>query len=205
MGKVQTLKKAKAVSFGDVLSKTAKTKPTKPSKSKMPTVQPPPEIAKAVDDYQEAKAASKEADAVIKHSGQIIEDFVRGVQDEDGFAGKFNNSYALQGNKSQAKISFSNRWTINAEDAPELEEILGEHFDNFLTRNFSVKLKSEVFENEELQSELMELIGERFDEFFETTLSLTPCEDLTRNLYRLDREALVQFRTFARQYKPSIR
>jgi hypothetical protein len=197
----------KAPSFGDVLKKAATAEPKKAKKPTMPTiVDAPPDVKVAVDEYQEAKATFKKAEATMNHNGDIIQDFVRQVQDTAAYAGRYHGSYAVQGNVHQVKAVYQNKYSINAEDEGELTTLLGPYFDSLITRKPSVKLKVEVFENEELQAELMELIGERFGDFFEATVSLGVCEDFSRLIYQhVQPEQMNMLRTFARQYKPSLR
>jgi hypothetical protein len=63
-----------------------------------------------------------------------------------------------------------------------------------------------VFTDAALQADLMELVGERFADFFETSVSLAVCENFNQLIYQVvEPEQVGQLRTFARQYKPSIR
>jgi len=210
MGAVVALQpqlKPKPPSFGEALKKAATTEPKKAKKANMPTiVDAPPDIKVAVDEYQEAKATFKMAEATLNHNGEIIQDFVRQVQDTTGFAGRYQGSYAVMGNIHQAKVIYANKFSINSEDEGELVAILGENFDALIEKKFSVKLKAAVFEDEALQAELMELVGERFGDFFETTVSLGACDDFSQLIYQaVQPEQMDTLRTFARQYKPSIR
>jgi hypothetical protein len=133
-------------------------------------------------------------------------EFVRQAQDKDGFAGRFSGSYALMGHRHQAKVVYVNKYSINPEDQGELAAILGENFDRLIERKFAVKLKDQVFTDAALQAELMELVGERFADFFETSVSLAVCENFNQLIYQVvEPEQVGQLRTFARQYKPSIR
>ncbi len=197
--------KKPAPSFGAMLGATKKTEAA-PKKGKMPTVDAPPEVKTAVDEYQEAKAQAKQAEAVMDVAGAVITGFVREKQDADGYAGKFSGSYALMGHKSTAKVVYANKYSLSPEDDAQLQEILGDNFPAMVSRKFTVKLKDEVFESEEKQAALMALLGESFPEFFETRVSLAVCEGFNKEIYRvLKPEDLENLRVFARQYKPSIR
>lgn len=203
---VVALKQKPKASFGDMLAATATKTEPKAKKSSMPTLQATPEVAQAVDQYQESKINYKQAEAAMGAAAEIITDFVRGRQDEEGFAGRYQGSYAVMGNRHQAKVIYANKFSINGEDEAELTAILGENFDNLIEKKFSVKLRAEVLEDEGLQSELMGLIGERFADFFETTASLSVTEGFSREIYRaVPPEQMDALRTYARQYKPSIR
>ena len=195
----------KPPTFGDMLGAT-KTTETAPKKGKMPTLDAPPEVKTAVDEYQEAKAAAKQAEAVMDVAGAVITGFVRDRQDADGFAGKFSGSYAVMGNRATCKVVYANKFSVSAEDGPQLAEVLGPEFDRMVTKKASVTLKATVFEDEAAQQKLMALLGDSFPEFFETKISLGVAEGFNRDIYRVvDAAKLADLRVFARQYKPSIR
>jgi hypothetical protein len=206
MNTVVALKKPKPPSFGEALAQTAKAEPKAAKKATMPTLQTTPEVAAAVDEYQDAKTNMKMAEAAMNSAGDLITEFVRAQQDADGYAGRYQGSYAVLGQRHQAKVIFANKFSFNPEDEGHLENLLGERFDEMVAKKFSVKLRPEVFESEELQAEIMALVGERFGDFFETTVSLAVREGFCQAVYRaVAPEQLAALRTFARQYKPSIR
>jgi len=195
----------KPPSFGDMLGAT-KTTETAPKKGKMPTLEATPEVAAAVDQYQEAKTAAKQAEAVMDLAGAVITGFVREKQDADGFAGKFTGSYQIMGKKSAAKVIYANKFSLSADDGPQLAEILGPEFDRMVTKKAVVTLKASVFEDEAAQQRLMALLGDAFPEFFETKITLGVTKGFNRDIYRVvTPEKLADLRVFARQYKPSIR
>jgi hypothetical protein len=71
---------------------------------------------------------------------------------------------------------------------------------------YTVRLKDEVLTTEKLKSDLMQLVGARFKEFFVTEPSVAVSETFDQEIYScLSEEQLKEFRTFARQYKPSLR
>jgi hypothetical protein len=206
VGTVTALKEKKKPGFADKLKATAKAQEPKPKKDKMPVLEGPPEIMEAADNYMEAKTNLKMAQATLDQAGDQLIEFVRQVQDQEGFAGRFRNSWAVLGHKHQAKVIFQNKFSLNPDDADQLAEILGDQFGNLIRETFSVKLKEQVFQDEELQNELMELLGDRWEDFFETTTKLEVCENFSQLIYQvLEPGQLAGLRTFARQYKPSIR
>jgi hypothetical protein len=206
MAVVALKQKPKGPSFGEALAATATKAEAKPKKGKMPVLKAPPEVAEAVDAYMDAKIAMKQNEAVIDSTGTVIEGFVRQQQDEDGFKGLYQGSYAVMGNYHQAKVIFQNKYSLSADDQEQLAAILGDNFDDLITRNYNVKLRAEVFQDEALQAELMELVGERFGEFFETEIKLGVCENFTKLIYQVvDADSLENLRAFAKQYRPSIR
>jgi hypothetical protein len=203
---VVALKQKPKASFGDMLAATATKAEPKAKKSSMPTLQATPEVAVAVDQYQESKVNYKQAEAAMGAAAETIMVFVREHQDAEGFAGRYQGSYAIMGNRHQAKVIYANKFSINSEDEAELAGLLGDNFENMIDKKVSVKLRAEVLENEGLQEELMVLIGDRFPDFFETTTSLSVTEGFSREIYRaVPPEQMDALRTYARQYKPSIR
>jgi len=203
---VVALKPKPKATFGDMLNQTAKASEPKAKKSSMPTLQAPPEVAEAVDTYQEAKTNWKQAEAQMNASAETIMAFVQERQDTDGFAGRYQGSYAVVGNRHQVKVIYANKYSLNSQDEGELAGLLGESFEALVEKKFSVKLRTEIFEDENLQAELMALVGERFADFFETTVSLGVVEGFSREIYRaVAPEQMEALRTFARQYKPSLR
>ena len=196
-----------AAGFGDMLKQTATTKKKATSKSKIPVIDAPDHIRETVDRYLAALKAEKEATAEKKEAGGTIIDFTYVRQDEDGYNSNFRHSYSIPGmNDSQVKYVSSNRFSINAEDTEQIEEILGDKYPDLIDQKFSVRLKPEVFENSELQEELMDRLGDRFAVFFETTTSLKVCDEFDRKVYQaVDQDSLATLRTFCRPYTPSLR
>src|SRR4030042_97765 len=133
--------KPKGPSFGEALAQTAKAADPSTQTSKTPPLRPTPDVAQAVDAYQEAKIQYKMAEATMDQAGTILQEFVRQHQDEDGFKGHYQGSYAVIGIKHQAKVVYANKFTINPEDKDNLQEILGESYDYLLSEKYSVKLK----------------------------------------------------------------
>lgn len=195
-------------SFADALQKTSKTTKSKSkTKATMPTLDVPKHIKEEVDKYVEAKQTEKIAKAEKESAGKIILDHVGPHQDKEGYNGLFRHSYAVPGtNGNQVKYVSSNRFTINADDSEQLQEILGSDFHDLIEQNFTVTLKPEVFQDQDLQDELMGIIGDRFGDFFETKESLAVAEDFDRRIYKTVTEKdLPTLRTFCRQYKASLR
>lgn len=207
MGAAQPAEKPAGMSFDDMLTQTAKPKAKAKAKSKMPVLDAPDDIRKEVDRYVEAKKAEKQAKAEKDDAGDRVLTFVRPHQDEGGYNGTYRHSYAIPGtNGNQVKYVSQNKFSINPDDEPQLREILGDEFDDLLEKKFGVKLKADVFEDEGLKQEFMELVGSEFQKFFETVVTLKVCDEFDRRVYgAVDKDNLPALRTFARQYKPSLR
>ena len=204
--KVVEMPTKKKPSFAAAMKATTTKAPAK-KKTTMPTLEATKEIRAAVAKFVRAKAENKKSKADMDASGDEIITFVRSRQDDDGFKHCFRNSYAVPGEDgSQVKFVSTNRYSINPDDAEELQQILGDEYGDMILEKFQVNLKEEVLENEDLQGELMELIGDRFSEFFETKQSLAVAEGFDGRVYSVvDKENLPVLRTFVRQYKPSLR
>jgi len=200
--------KKKSGGFGDMLKQTAKAKAPASKKSKMPILDPPEDVRVAVDEYIDAKKREIVAKADKDMAETTIREFTVDAQDDDGYRGDFHTSYAVPGHKpgSQVKFVSSNRFSINANDRDKLEDMLGDKYPDMVDEEYTVKLKPEVFQDEEKQTELMDIIGDRFTEFFDTVLTLKVKENFNRNLYHvIDKDTMADFRTFCKPYKASLR
>ena len=201
--------KPKKPGFGAMLKKTAVAKEPAKSKSKMPVLDPPEDVRDAVDEYIDAKTRETMAKTEKEMAESIVLQFTSGVQDVDGYKGNFQNSYAVPGNKprNQVKYVSSNRYSINAADRDMLEEALGELYPEMVEEDYTVKLKPEVFTDEELQADLMELLGDRYEDFFETTLSLKVKDGFNRRIYQvpMEEDGLDNLRVFCKPFKPALR
>ena len=197
----------KKPSFMDAVKKTAKTTTLAKGKSKMQTLSPPDEVKEAVDKFIAAKQTEKTAKAQMDASETVINTWVRPVQDEGGIKGNYQKSYVIPGTNGDAvKYITQNKFSINADDLPSIEQILGDKFADLIDQSFSVKLKDEFFTDESLQEELMEMVGERFNDFFETTTKASVKENFDSRIFQaVEPEQLPELRLFCRQYKASLR
>jgi hypothetical protein len=188
-----------------VQTATVETKP-KPKKSTIPVLEHDDHLAELADTYQEAKVNMKQAEAVMNQAGEQIIKVVQERQDRDGYAGKFANSYQVNGSRHQVKVVYQNRFSINPQDKGELKNILGNEYERMIVEKPTVKLRAEVLENQELQEELMKCIGGEFAKFFEATVELAVAEGFSKDIYRaVAPEDLSELRLYAKQFKPSLR
>lgn len=194
--------------FDDILQATKITKkPASKKKNDMPHLNPNAELRECVDGYVNAKKRFNMAKGDMEEAGNAIIEFSRSEQDKAGYAGDFRKSYVIPGNvENQVKFISSNRYSVSADDAVEIKELLGDQFENLMVEKLEVSLKAEIFENEALKVEFMKLIGERFPEFFETKATLAVAEDFDKDVYdAVDKDNLTDLRTFVKPYKPSLR
>ena len=193
--------------FSDALKKTKTKAVKKTNKKTMPVLDAPVIIREEVDNFIKAKSDKKMAEGVMDFSGGEIIEYAKRKQDEDGFGGMFRKSYAIKGTKP-GKLSFitTNRFSINPDDSETIGELLGDKFEDMIEVKHDVRLKSEVFTNEELQEKLMGMIGDNFDEFFDTVTTLAVKEDFDKMVYTaVNKEDLGKLRTFVKPSKPTLR
>jgi len=191
--------------FGDALKATKTTEKKAPAKKER-SIELPDDLKTELDRFCSMKKNKNQAESEMKASQAKIFSHIMPIQDEDGFAGKFASSYAIHGHKEKGKYVSVNKFSINAEDDGKISEILGESYDRLIEENSVVRLKAEVFENEELQEQLMELIGDAFGTFFETATTLKVAEGFNEAVYReVDADGLAQLRVFMKQTSASLR
>jgi len=193
-------------SFNDMLKKTKSDAPKKKAKTSVPEIQLPDSLKEDADAYKLAKKNKKIAEAEMTTRGGKLIDYGRKVQDKDGFNRDFRHSYTLKGDKEKVKYVSSNRFSINPDDARQIQEILGSAFPDLIEEDHTVMLRPEVFKDEGLQQRLMNAVGEDFADFFETVTKLKVKEDFDKNVFKhVEKKDLPILRTFVRPYKPSLR
>jgi len=178
----------------------------KAKKQEIPFLKIPQRIKDAVDAFQAAKKNKIQAEASMKEKEAVIIDFVREKQDLDGFANKYHNSYALKGEEHEIKVIYANKWSVNPESKGELKKLLKRNYGTLIKESYSLNLKKEVFENEELQKDLLSLMGNRLKDFFESELILNVVENFSQEIYQVvDKNGLKLLRSLCQQSKPSLK
>jgi len=206
-GQPKRVCKTKETAFNQLMKSSAKVESSKPAKKKVPILDTPDDIKVIVDAYIKAKSEENKAKAEKENLGDTLIEFVRPIQDKDGFNGNHRHSYAIQGTENNKATYISkNQFSINAEDLGEIQDILGEYFDQLMEQKFIVTLKEEVFEDPALQNELMEMMGDKFEEFFDTVTKLRVKERFDEKIYDyMDENSLGDIRVFVRPYRASLR
>ncbi len=174
-------------------------------KSTGAVITPSDEIKEAVDDLVAAKKSLSVANADIASLEPQIIEAAREVQNSDALKGNFRKSYDVRGNDSTIKFVTANKFSIAEDDIEELSGLLGDDFESMIETSYTVKLKSEIFDDDELADELMSLLGDKFDTFFETVTHRKVCTDFDKKLYNLDDEIREDVKELAKQAKPSLR
>lgn len=195
--------------FKAALDKT-KAKKTKkaPKKRVMKLDYAPANVRKSIDEYVKAKIEKKTAEGKMGIHGSEIIEWASKEQDKLGFQGNYKKSFSIDGT-TEGSVTFvtGNKFSINPDDLEEIKGILGDRFESLINVKHDVKLKSEVFTNEDLQNELMELIGDRFEDFFDTHVSAEVKDNYDSMVYTaVDTHRLMEkLRTFVKPHKPSLR
>jgi len=174
-------------------------------KSSASVINPSDAIKESVDKLVKSKAALAVAKADIASLEPEIIEAAREVQTGDALKGNFRKSYEIRGNDSTVKFVSANKFSIAEDDVDDLKVALGDDFDNLITTSYTVKMKAEVFENDELSDELMNLLGDRFGDFFETITNRKVCEDFDKKLFDLDPDVREDVKELAKQAKPALR
>lgn len=200
----------KNASFDEMIAASAKPAAKKTAKKKAASyVSVPKKIASAIKSYLECKREMKAIKSDMSmHEGILLEHF-QNHHDTEAFNGKFAKSHKFSADDDNV-INFvtANKFSIATEDAGIIEEICSEHGvdpSDMIEKKYTVKLKDEVFENDELKKKLMKLVGDKFGEFFETTVSVETSEKFDEKMYELGEDGLADLRTYAKQKKPSLR
>ena len=168
-------------------------------------INPSDSIKESVDKLVKSKADLAVAKADIASLEPEIIEAAREVQTVDALKGSFRKSYEIRGNVSTVKFVSANKFSIAEGDVDDLKVALGDDFDNLITTSYTVKMKAEVFENDELSDELMNLLGDRFGDFFETITNRKVCEDFDKKLFDLDPDVREDVKELAKQAKPALR
>lgn len=199
------------LNFDDVIGNSAKPK-SKTSKAKTEKeiiLDASKEVKKAISNVIKAKTAKKKAESDIKVNETPVIEFGHNLKDERAFNGDYNKSYKIQGTDEKDVVTFvtANKFSHKEEDEKDLSEIMGEeNFEELMPKEFTIKVKSEIFNDPKLQEFLMKQMGKRFDEFFEVETSRKVTPNFDEELYkRFDKDTVDDIKVFVKQSKPSIR
>jgi hypothetical protein len=166
----------------------------------------PAEVKEAADNVNQAKVDAKAAAATLKVNEAVIFDYVKPIQDREGYAHCHSKSYEVPGNEGSVKFVSANKFSVSGDDEENLVELLGQDgFDKRFEKNESLSAKAVVFKNEELQAELMELLGDKFSKFFEYNATLKVKADFDKMQYELNEDDLADMRVLAKQAKPALK
>jgi len=197
---------AMTTSFDDLIGSNAKTKEkAKPKKSNAVILPVPENVQVEIDSLISAKKAKKVAESNIKKAEPTIIDFGLKLKDDKAFSGNFKKSYKLGTDESNVNFVTANKWSFSEDDVDDIKDIIGEKADDLIIEHKEVKLKAEVFSNDELKKKFVEMVGRDFPEFFETVVSHSVSEDFDEKVYDLGKDAYEDLKLLMKQSKPSLR
>ena len=162
-------------------------------------------IRESVDELVSAKKNLAVAKADIAALEPDIIEAARKVQTEDALKGNFRKSYDVRGHDDTIKFVTANKFSIAEGDVKDLKELLGDKFEDMVETGYTVKVKAEVMESDELQEKLMNLLGDEFGTFFETVTHRKVCENFDKKLFDLDDETREDVKELAKQAKPALK
>ena len=165
----------------------------------------PAEIQVEIDNLLKAKKAKKIAESDIKKSEPKIIDHGINLKDEKALNGSFQKSYKLGNDDNHVNMVTANKWSFKEEDVDSIKDIIGEKADDMIIENKEVKLKSEVFSNDDLKKKFVKMVGETFPEFFETVISHHVSADFDEKIHTLGENAIDDIKLLMKQSKPSLR
>jgi len=194
------------MNFDDMLNTNKKTKtPAKAKKANAEITPVPAAIQTEIDNLLAAKKAKKIEDSNIKKAEPTIIDFGIKLKDEKAYSGKFQKSYKIGSDDNHVNFVTANKWSFKEDDVDEIVGILGDKADNMIVEETEVKLKADVFKNEELKAKFVEMVGAEFPEFFETVVSHHVSTDFDAKVYDLPEEDYSDLKLLMKQSKPSLR
>lgn len=183
----------------------ADAKPASKKKSTGAVIVPSDAIRESVDELVAAKKNLAIAKADITALEPEIIQAAREVQTEDALKGNFRKSYDVRGHEETVKFVAANKFSIAEGDVEDLENLLGDKFEDMVETSYTVKVKAEVMESDELQEKLMNLLGDNFGTFFETVTHRKVCENFDKKLFDLDDETREDVKELAKQAKPALK
>ena len=199
------------LNFEDVVGNSAKpiSKTKKAKSQKEIIVNAPDPVKEAITNVIKAKTEKKKAESDIKVNEVPVIEFGHNLKDGRAFNGDYKKSYKIQGTNEGDVITFvtANKFSHSPEDEEDLSEIMGEeNFNELMPKQYSIKVKNEVFADPKLQEFLMKQMGKRFDEFFEVETTRKVTDNFDEELYKkFDEDTVTDIKTFVKQSKPSIR
>jgi hypothetical protein len=199
--------------FAAVLKKTEKVAEPKKTTSKVKELTASKDVKDAIDQYVSLKKQSKEVASEMAFHADTISDFVGGIQDKEGFAGDYTNSYRVAGHDQDVTVVNPNRFSVSTKDEKEIQKLVGKkNFGSCFEETHTVAFNGKVMADEKLQSELVDFVGgpEKFAEFVEkfmlTSKTLKVKKGFNERVYSVVKpEKLVDLRVFVKPAKLAIK
>ncbi len=198
------------LNFSDVVANSATPKSkSKAKKSEKEIISDAPEaVKKAITAVVKAKTAKKKAESDIKVSETPVIEFGNKLKDERAFNGDYNKSYKIEGSEGET-VTFvtANKFSHSEDDHEELSELMGEeNFEALVPKDYTIKVKAEVFSDPDMQEFLMKKMGNRFNDFFEVETDRKIIPTFDEELYkRFDEDKVADIKVFMKQSKPAVK
>lgn len=193
--------------FAKALNEVKKDASPAKRKSSMPLLDnAPDEVKTAVDDLVSAKERIKKDEAIVSKSEVVIDDYVKPIQDQDGFDMSYKTSYEVAGHNESVKRVTQDRFTVSNEDEESLREIYGDDFDNMFEKDKTLEAVKDIFTDEELQNEVMKKLGkDLFARLFVYKEKLKTKKGYNVLQYKNGVRTLSDARVFVKQYKAAFK
>jgi hypothetical protein len=180
---------------------------TNGKKDKMTQVELPADLKIKVDEYVEAKKKEREYKTAKENRQDSILEFVKDRYEADGLSGNFQKSYRVPGvNETVTFVSTDRFSNPSAEEIPVLKELLGDRFDDFVSKKTVVSIKEEVMSTPELRAELISYVPkEVFGKFFKADVYYSTADEFDRKLFSLPKKIYDKIKAIVRQASPSLK
>lgn len=179
--------------------------PAKAKKTSAAIIPVPANIQEEIDNLLQAKKDKKVAESNIKKAEPTIIEHGIQLKDEKAYSGKFQKSYKLGTDDSHVNMVTANKWSFKEDDVDEIKDLLGDAADDMLIEEKEVKLKADVFKDEDLKKRFVEMVGAEFPEFFETVVSHRVSDTFDEDIYDLGEDTVEDLKLLMKQSKPSLR
>lgn len=201
----------KTMSADEFLNSVGLVSTTKPVGTKVKngirTLSPSEKLRRMVDEITDWKREEKQAKAERETREEEIINWVQTKQEEDGFKGDYQKSYYVAGIENVVTFVSSDRFTPpKPEDIEELTDILGDKFNEFITKNVTVNLKPSVMADKALLDELKAYIPkEEMGKFFEAQTVWGVVNGFDKKRFTLPKRIFEKVSRIIKQAKPGIK
>jgi hypothetical protein len=180
---------------------------TNGKKDKMIQINPPNDLKIKVDEYVEAKKKEREFKTAKENRQEAILEFVKEKYEADGLSGNFQKSYRVQGVKETVTFVSTDRFSNpKADEIPALKELLGDKFDDFVSKKTVVSIKEEVMLTPELRAELISYVPkEVFGKFFKADVYYSTADEFDRKIFSLPKKIYDKIKAMVKQASPSLK
>ena len=199
-----------AVDFNAMLGQTVVAASDTKKKDQLPIINLNDELSAELKKFTVQKAAMKNAEGEMRLAEAPILQACLERMDTDALAADFHSSYEVKA-KDGTKVKFItvDKFNISQEEEniAALKDLLGDNFEKETVKKPTVTLKSEVFEDADLQKELVTLMGDKFAKFFTTSVKTSLKPGFDERMYKIakDKAKVMQIRGLCGKNKPFLK